>query len=63
MASERTTMEEAVLKKFEYFQRILIKGRTKFEGSKNVPLLILDGLFLFEFAFNYRNISAYLLKK
>ncbi len=45
------------------FGYVLIKGRTKFEGSKNVPWLIQDKLFQIEFAFNYWNISAYLLKK
>ncbi len=43
------------------FGSVLIKGRTKFKRSKNVPCL--DRLFPIEFAFNYWNISAYLLKK
>ncbi len=45
------------------FGSVLIKGRTRFEGSTNVPWLIPDRLFQTEFAFNYWNISAYLLKK
>ncbi len=45
------------------FGSVLIKGRTKFKGSKNVLWLIQDRLLQIEFAFNYWNISAYLLKK
>ncbi len=42
---------------------VLIKGMTKFECSKNALWMIQDRLFQIEFAFNYWNISAYLLKK
>ncbi len=41
------------------FGSVFIKGKTKFEESKNVPWLIQDRLFQIEFEFNYWNISAY----
>ncbi len=45
------------------FGSVLIKGRIKFKRSRNVLWLIQDRLFQIEFAFNYWNISTYLLNK